>query len=168
MNHFQYNTKKILIIKEVKKLKVINGIHYNYSSQISHEGHLAKSTQEFIFEPNGGLLCLKLNRSLHELDGFTPLNIQHTFFKCNVIIPSEMGRSFAPIHKEPICGGLNKIGKTIKSEYNIDAASITARECKLSTEEIRKSLVLKESDSHFLILTKRGNDFLAWVCVKPT
>ena len=79
-----------------------------------------------------------------------------------------MGRSFVPIHDEPICGGLNKIGKTIKTEYNINAASITARECKLSTEEIRKSLGIKESDTHFLILTKRGNDFLAWVCVKLT
>jgi len=154
--------------KTKREVVTIDGSKYHYSGSIFNEGHLAKSTQEFIFEPNGGLLCLKLNRSLHELDGFIPLNIQHTFFKCHVNIPSEMGRSFLPIHNEPICGGLNKIGKIIKSEYHIDAASITARECKLSTEEIRKTLGLKESDTHFIILTKRGNDFLAWVCVKPT
>lgn len=154
--------------KTKREVVTIDENNYTYSSKIFHEGHLAKSTQEIIFEPNGGLMCLKLNRSLQELDGFTPLNIQHTFFKCKVIIPTEMGRSFLPIHSDPIIGGLNKIVKTIKTEYNIDAASITARECKLSTEEIRKSLGLKESDTHFLIMTKRGIDFLAWVCVKPT
>ncbi len=164
MVHVQFteNTSKIK-----REVVTIDEKQYKYSSKIFNEAQLEKSTEEFIFEPNSGIMCLKSNRYLHELDGFTPLNIQHTFFKCNVIIPAEMGRSFLPIHKGPISGGLNKIGKIIKSEYNIKAASITARECKLTTEEIRKSLGLKESDTHFLILTKRGNDFLAWVCVKP-
>ncbi len=146
----------------------IDGSKYSYSSQVFNPERLAPSNIDYIFEPNGGIMCLKLNRDLYQLDGFTPLNVQHTFFKCNVIIPSEMGRTFMPIHSEPIIGGLNKIGKTIKSDYKIEAASITARDCKLTTEEIRKSLGLKESDIHFLILTKRGNDFIAWICVKPT
>jgi len=154
--------------KTNREVVTIDGNNYTYSSHIFHQGHLAKSTQEFIFEPNGGMMCLKLNRDLHQLDGFAPLNVQHTFFKCKTEFPAEMGRTFVPIHAEPIIGGLNKIGKTIKSDYKIEAASITARECKLTTEEIRKSLGLKESDTYFLILTKRGNDFIAWVCVKPT
>ena len=163
--HIQFTESQSKTKREVVS---IDGCKYTYSGQVFNPESLDHSNLDYIFEPNGGMMCLKLNRDLHQLDGFTPLNIQHTFFKCKVTLPSEMGRSFVPIHDEPICGGLNKIGKTIKTEYNIDAASITARECKLSTEEIRKSLGLKESDTHFLILTKRGNDFLAWVCVKLT
>ena len=154
--------------KTKREVVSIDGSKYSYSSQVFNPERLAPSNIDYIFEPNGGIMCLKLNRDLYQLDGFTPLNVQHTFFKCNVIIPSEMGRTFMPIHSEPIIGGLNKIGKTIKSDYKIEAASITARDCKLTTEEIRKSLGLKESDIHFLILTKRGNDFIAWICVKPT
>lgn len=184
-NHLPGNKNyyAIVVKQEVKELLVhiqlaegqskrevvsIDGSKYTYSGQVFNPESLDHSNLDYIFEPNGGMMCLKLNRDLYQLDGFTPLNVQHTFFKCKIEFPSEMGRSFVPIHDEPICGGLNKIGKTIKTEYNIDAASITARECKLSTEEIRKSLGLKESDTHFLILTKRGNDFFAWVCVKPT
>lgn len=184
-NHLPGNKNyyAIVVKQEVKELLVhvqftesqskrevvsIDGSKYTYSSQIFNPESLAPSNMDYIFEPNGGMMCLKLNRDLYQLDGFTPLNVQHTFFKCKIEFPSEMGRSFVPIHDEPICGGLNKIGKTIKTEFNINAASITARECKLSTEEIRKSLGIKESDTHFLILTKRGNDFLAWVCVKLT
>ena len=146
----------------------IDGSQYTYSSQVFNPEFLAHSNMDYIFEPNGGMMCLKLNRDLHQLDGFTPLNVQHTFFKCKVTLPSEMGRTFLPIHAEPIIGGLNKIGKTIKSDYKIEAASITARDCKLTTEEIRKSLGLQESNTHYLILTKRGNEFIAWICVKPT
>lgn len=153
--------------KTKREVVTIDGTHYSYSSKVFNPEFLAHSNKDYIFEPNGGMMCLKLNRALHQLDGFTPLNIQHTFFKCNVIIPTEMGRTFVPMHAEPIVGGLNKIGKTIKSDYKIEAASITARECKLSTEEIRKSLGLIESDTHFLIMTKKGTDFVAWVCVKP-
>ncbi len=186
-NHLPgYKTFYAIVVKqEVKELLVyvqftdslskikrevvsIDGSQYTYSSQVFNPEFLAHSHMDYIFEPNGGMMCLKLNRELHQLDGFTPLNVQHTFFKCKVTLPSEMGRTFLPIHAEPIIGGLNKIGKTIKSDYKIEAASITARDCKLTTEEIRKSLGLKESDIHFLILTKRGNDFIAWICVKPT
>jgi len=154
--------------KTNREVVTIDGNNYTYSIQVFNPESLAISNMDYIFEPNGGMMCLKLNRDLHQLDGFTPLNVQHTFFKCKTEFPAEMGRTFVPIHAEPIIGGLNKIGKTIKSDYKIEAASITARECKLTTEEIRKSLGLKESDTYFLILTKRGNDFIAWVCVKPT
>jgi len=153
--------------KTNREVVTIDGNNYTYSIQVFNPESLAISNMDYIFEPNGGMMCLKLNRDLHQLDGFTPLNVQHTFFKCKTEFPAEMGRTFVPIHAEPIIGGLNKIGKTIKSDYKIEAASITARECKLTTEEIRKSLGLKESDTYFLILTKRGNDFIAWVCVKP-
>ena len=163
--HIQFTESQSKTKREVVS---IDGSKYTYSSQVFNSEILVHSNMDYIFEPNGGMMCLKLNRDLYQLDGFTPLNIQHTFFKCNVIIPTEMGRNFVPIHAEPIIGGLNKIGKTIKSDYKIEAASITARDCKLTTEAIRKSLGLKESDTHFLILTKRGNDFLAWVCVKST
>ena len=163
--YVQFTDSQSKIKREVVS---IDGSQYTYSSQVFNPEFLAHSHMDYIFEPNGGMMCLKLNRELHQLDGFTPLNVQHTFFKCKVTLPSEMGRTFLPIHAEPIIGGLNKIGKTIKSDYKIEAASITARDCKLTTEEIRKSLGLKESDIHFLILTKRGNDFIAWICVKPT
>jgi hypothetical protein len=165
MVHIQFTESQS---KQKREVVSIDGSKYTYSSQVFNSEILVHSNMDYIFEPNGGMMCLKLNRDLYQLDGFTPLNIQHTFFKCNVIIPTEMGRNFVPIHAEPIIGGLNKIGKTIKSDYKIEAASITARDCKLTTEAIRKSLGLKESDTHFLILTKRGNDFLAWVCVKST
>ena len=163
--HIQFTESQSKTKREVVS---IDGSKYTYSSQVFNPERLAPSNIDYIFEPTGGMMCLKLNRDLYQLDGFTPLNIQHTFFKCNVIIPTEMGRTFMPIHAEPIIGGLNKIGKTIKSDYKIEAASITARDCKLTTEEIRKSLGLKESNTHYLILTKRGNDFIAWICVKPT
>ncbi len=163
--HIQFTDSQSKTKREVVS---IDGSKYSYSSQVFNPERLAPSNMDYIFEPNGGIMCLKLNRDLHQLNGFTPLNIQHTFFKCNVIIPSEMGRTFMPIHSEPIIGGLNKIGKTIKSDYKIEAASITARDCKLTTEEIRKSLGLQESNTHYLILTKRGNEFIAWICVKPT
>ncbi len=163
--HIQFTDSQSKTKREVVS---IDGSKYSYSSQVFNPERLAPSNIDYIFEPNGGIMCLKLNRDLYQLDGFTPLNVQHTFFKCNVIIPSEMGRTFMPIHSEPIIGGLNKIGKTIKSDYKIEAASITARDCKLTTEEIRKSLGLQESNTHYLILTKRGNEFIAWICVKPT
>ena len=163
--HIQFTDSQSKTKREVVS---IDGSKYSYSSQVFNPESLAQSNIDYIFEPNGGMMCLKLNRELHQLDGFTPLNVQHTFFKCKVTLPSEMGRTFLPIHAEPIIGGLNKIGKTIKSDYKIEAASITARDCKLTTEAIRKSLGLKESNTHYLILTKRGNDFIAWICVKPT
>ena len=135
---------------------------YYYSSQLE----MKMSEEWLFFEPNAGMFNLKLNRYLHDGISTIALNEQQTFFKTRVIFPKQMGRLFRLKKANPLMGGLNKIGKIIKDEMGILEASITARECKIPTDQIRKNLGLKESDQLFLMITKNKKEFEAWLCEK--
>jgi hypothetical protein len=103
---------------------------------------------------------------LHNDQSIVALNEQHTFFRTSMIFPKELGRTFKIISENDLIGGLNKIAKILREKYSIHEASITARECRIGTEEIRKTLKLKESDHTYLMVTKIGNEFNAWLCEK--
>jgi len=135
---------------------------YFYYSQL--EGKLVE--EWMFFEPNSGIFNLKINRLLHDGQNTVALNEQHTFFKTKLIYPKQMGRLFTMKRTEPIVGGLNKIGKFLRDEMGVMEASITARECKIPTDEIRKTLKLKESDQCFVMITKNKKEFEAWLCEK--
>lgn len=150
-------------VPQKKEIVHIDGNKYFYYSAF-------KPTQEeedwLIFEPNSGIFNLKLNRELSIHGNTIALNAQSTFFKTKTVFPKEIGRLFRQISGPELSGGLNKLAKILKDEYRILEASITARECKMSTEEIRKTLKLKESDQYYLIITRIESGFKAWLCRK--
>lgn len=168
--------KELLVLVEneappnspMKEMVYIDGNQYKYFSQLTIDSRHSDLPINYFFEPNAGIFNLKLNRLLHNGNSVIALNEQHTFFKSNIVIPKEYGRLFKIVSDNDLVGGLNKIAKILKDKYLISEASITARECKISTEEIRKTLKLKESDQRFLMITKIGKDFNAWLCEKVT
>lgn len=151
-----------------KEMVHIEGNDYRYFSDFKINTETIQKNSIYFFEPNAGVFNLKLNRILHNGEAVVALNEQHTFFKTSILFPKEFGRTFKIISENDLIGGLNKIGKLLKEKYSIQGASITARECKISTEEIRKTLKLKESDQTYLMMTKIGKDFNGWLCEKIT
>ncbi len=150
-------------VPQKKEMVHIEDGQYFYYSEFE----AAKKTEEWlIFEPNAGLFNLKLNRELTLDSGTVSLNTQRTFFMTKTVYPKEMGRLFRQISGPELTGGLNKLAKMLKEEYGITEASITARECKMGTEEIRKTLKLRESDQNYLIITRDESGFKAWLCQK--
>lgn len=151
-----------------KEMVHIEGNDYRYFSNFKINTETIQKNSMYFFEPNAGVFNLKLNRILHNGETIVALNEQHTFFKTTILFPKEFGRTFKIISENDLIGGLNKIGKLLKEKYSLQGASITARECKISTEEIRKTLKLKESDQTYLMMTKIGKDFNGWLCEKIT
>ena len=166
--------KELLVLVEneiptnapLKEMVHIEGKEYRYFSDFKINAETNQSDSIYFFEPNAGVFNLKLNRILHNGKTVVALNEQQTFFRTSILFPNEFGRTFRIISANDLTGGLNKIAKTLKEKYSIKEASITARECKISTEEIRKSLNLKESDRTYLMITKIGKYFNAWLCEK--
>ena len=150
----------------MKEMVYIEGNHYKYFSELTIDAGPSDLPINYFFEPNAGIFNLKLNRLLHNGNSVIALNEQHTFFKSNIVIPKEYGRLFKIVSDNDLVGGLNKIAKILKEKYSVHEASITARECRIGTEEIRKTLKLKESDHTYLMVTKIGNEFNAWLCEK--
>lgn len=152
-------------VPQKKEMVHIEDGHYFYYNEFQAT---QKEEDWLIFEPNSGIFNLKLNRELTKAsDSDTvSLNAQSTFFKTKTLYPKEMGRLFRPITGPELTGGLNKLSKILKEEYGVSEASITARECKMGTEEIRKTLKLKESDQYYLIITRVDTGFKAWLCQK--
>ncbi len=151
-----------------KEMVHIEGNDYRYFSDFKINTETIPKNSMYFFEPNAGVFNLKLNRILHNGETVVALNEQQTFFKSSLLFPKEFGRTFKIISENDLTGGLNKIAKLLKEKYGIQGASITARECKISTEEIRKTLKLKESDQTYLMITKIGKDFNGWICEKIT
>ncbi len=151
-----------------KEMVHIEGNDYRYFSDFKINTETIPKNSMYFFEPNAGVFNLKLNRILHNGETVVALNEQQTFFKSSLLFPKEFGRTFKIISENDLTGGLNKIAKLLKEKYGIQGASITARECKISTEEIRKTLKLKESDQTYLMITKIGKDFNGWLCEKIT
>jgi hypothetical protein len=149
-----------------KEMVHIEGNEYRYFSDFKFDLEVNHGKQMYFFEPNAGVFNLKLNRVLHNDQSIVALNEQHTFFRTSMIFPKELGRTFKIISENDLIGGLNKIAKILREKYSIHEASITARECRIGTEEIRKTLKLKESDHTYLMVTKIGNEFNAWLCEK--
>ncbi len=149
-------------VPQKKEMVSIHKDKYYYFSEFEPK----IGNEVLFFEPNSGIFNLKLNREFKQLESTQAVNDQQTFFKTKIIFPKELGRLFRIKSSDDLKGSLSKIGRILNDKYQIKEASITARECKISTEEIRKTLKLKESDQHFLMITKCQNVFEAWLCEK--
>lgn len=151
----------INVPQKKEMVHISNGRSFYYSELNAQVGN-----EVLFFEPNSGLFSLKLNRELSKFESTDSVNEQQTFFTTKILFPKELGRLFKIISENDLEGSLNQIGRTLRKKYGVDGVSITARECKISTEEIRKSLRFKESDQIFLMITKSQNIFKAWLCEK--
>ena len=113
-----------------------------------------------IFEPNPGFFCLKLHRELIDFEGFEPLTPQRGFYQVKGLPPKHWGRTFELCAQ--LEGGLNVIQRELKA-MGYTEMSITARECGLPTEDIKKALGFKESQEFCLFMTRKNKKFCAWL-----
>jgi len=124
----------------------------------ANEQH-SPSDSLLLFEPHSAAFAARFNR---ELD--SPLYCSATpnasFFETNFQGPQALGRRYRIEAKME--GSLNSIQREL-AKRNIVQASVTVRECKLSAEDVKKKLGLKESSQHFVFATQTRQGFVAWL-----
>ena len=124
----------------------------------ANEQH-SPSDSLLLFEPHSAAFAARFNR---ELD--SPLYCSATpnasFFETNFQGPQALGRRYRIEAK--MDGSLNSIQRELAKRNSVQA-SVTVRECKLSAEEVKKKLGLKESSQHFVFVTQTRQGFVAWL-----
>jgi len=120
-----------------------------------------QASQDYIFEPHGGINNLNLNDLLIDIPNITALTHNKTLFRTSYLMPKAWGRCKQIQHTFE--GGVNEIAKQLK-ELGILEASVTTRETNgLKAEEIQLKLKLKQSQKNTLFVTRTGKKFKAWL-----
>ena len=128
-------------------------------SQLQTDEQHSPSTSPLLFEPHSAAFAARFNREL-----YSPLYHSATpnasFFETNYQGPQALGRRYRVEAKME--GSLNSIQREL-AKRNVLQASVTVREWKLSAEEVKKKLSLKESSQQFVFATQTRKGFMAWL-----
>jgi len=134
----------------------ITGLRFselNMESLSVHPGPL-------IWEPSPAIFASSLHTSLSQRFKLLAATPNPGFFHTQRQIPAAFGRCLL-IHHE-FHGSLRKIAQNIK-DLKISQLNITPRSCGIPTSEITKNLKTKDGGPLTLFITKKQNEFHAWL-----
>jgi hypothetical protein len=190
---YRNEAKEILVLvdphREKSETPQINCIEIEENApQISGDGHVGKeqndsSTQEMvnfqgfrfselqidalplnktamIWEPSPAIFASSLHTTISQRHNLLAATPNPGFFHTQREIPAAFGRCLL-VHHE-FQGSLRKIAQKIK-DLNISQLNITPRSCGIPTTEITKTLKTKDGGSLTLFITKKQNEFHAWL-----
>lgn len=113
-----------------------------------------------IWEPSPAIFASSLHTTISQRHNLLAATPNPGFFHTQREIPAAFGRCLL-VHHE-FQGSLRKIAQKIK-DLNISQLNITPRSCGIPTTEITKTLKTKDGGSLTLFITKKQNEFHAWL-----
>jgi hypothetical protein len=134
----------------------ITGLRFselNMESLSVHPGPL-------IWEPSPAIFASSLHTSISQRFNLLAATPNPGFFHTLREIPAAFGRCLL-VHHE-FHGSLRKIAQNIK-DLKISQLNITPRSCGIPTSEITKNLKTKDGGPLTLFITKKQNEFHAWL-----
>jgi hypothetical protein len=144
------------IDKEKASNQKITGLRFselNLESLSAHPGPL-------IWEPSPAIFASSLHTSISQRYKLLAATPNPGFFHTLREIPAAFGRCLL-VHHE-FHGSLRKIAQNIK-DLKITQLNITPRSCGIPTSEITKNLKTKDGGPLTLFITKKQNEFHAWL-----
>jgi hypothetical protein len=144
------------IDKEKASNQKITGLRFselNMESLSVHPGPL-------IWEPSPAIFASSLHTSISQRFKLLAATPNPGFFHAQREIPAAFGRCLL-VHDE-FHGSLRKIAQNIK-DLKITQLNITPRSCGIPTSEITKNLKTKDGGPLTLFITKKQNEFHAWL-----
>jgi hypothetical protein len=144
------------IEKEKASNQKITGLRFselNLESLSAHPGPL-------IWEPSPAIFASSLHTSISQRFKLLAATPNPGFFHTLREIPAAFGRCLL-VHHE-FHGSLRKIAQNIK-DLKITQLNITPRSCGIPTLEITKNLKTKDGGPLTLFITKKQNEFHAWL-----
>ena len=160
VNHEKVTDSKVEAIGGIDKEKASNqkitGLRFselNLESLSAHPGPL-------IWEPSPAIFASSLHTSISQRFKLLAATPNPGFFHTLREIPAAFGRCLL-VHHE-FQGSLRKIAQNIK-DLKITQLNITPRSCGIPTSEITKNLKTKDGGPLTLFITKKQNEFHAWL-----
>jgi len=121
---------------------------------------LSAHPSPLIWEPSPAIFASSLHTSISQRFKLLAATPNPGFFQTLREIPAAFGRCLL-VHHE-FHGSLRKIAQNIK-DLNITQLNITPRSCGIPTSEITKTLKTKDGGPLTLFITKKQNEFHAWL-----
>ena len=121
---------------------------------------LSAHPSPLIWEPSPAIFASSLHTSISQRFKLLAATPNPGFFHAQREIPAAFGRCLL-VHHE-FHGSLRKIAHNIK-DLNITQLNITPRSCGIPTSEITKNLKTKDGGPLTLFITKKQNEFHAWL-----
>jgi len=134
----------------------ITGLRFSELNIESLSAHLSP----LIWEPSPAIFASSLHTSISQRFKLLAATPNPGFFHTLREIPAAFGRCLL-VHHE-FHGSLRKIAQNIK-DLNITQLNITPRSCGIPTSEITKNLKTKDGGPLTLFITKKQNEFHAWL-----
>lgn len=151
------------------KFEAIGGIDYDKASNQKITGlrfselnieSLSAHPSPLIWEPSPAIFASSLHTSISQRFKLLAATPNPGFFHTLREIPAAFGRCLL-VHYE-FHGSLRKIAQNIK-DLKITQLNITPRSCGIPTSEITKNLKTKDGGPLTLFITKKQNEFHAWL-----
>ena len=121
---------------------------------------LSAHPSPLIWEPSPAIFASSLHTSISQRFKLLAATPNPGFFHTLREIPAAFGRCLLVQHE--FHGSLRKIAQNIK-DLNITQLNITPRSCGIPTSEITKNLKTKDGGPLTLFITKKQNEFHAWL-----
>jgi len=121
---------------------------------------LSAHPSPLIWEPSPAIFASSLHTSISQRFKLLAATPNPGFFHTLREIPAAFGRCLL-VHHE-FHGSLRKIAQNIK-DLKISQLNITPRSCGIPTSEITKNLKTKDGGPLTLFITKKQNEFHAWL-----
>ena len=121
---------------------------------------LSAHPSPLIWEPSPAIFASSLHTSISQRFKLLAATPNPGFFHTLREIPAAFGRCLL-VHHE-FHGSLRKIAQNIK-DLNITQLNITPRSCGIPTSETTKNLKTKDGGPLTLFITKKQNEFHAWL-----
>ena len=151
------------------KVEAIGGIDHEKASNQKITGlrfselnleSLSAHPSPLIWEPSPAIFASSLHTSISQRFKLLAATPNPGFFHTLREIPAAFGRCLL-VHYE-FHGSLRKIAQNIK-DLKITQLNITPRSCGIPTSEITKNLKTKDGGPLTLFITKKQNEFHAWL-----
>lgn len=122
----------------------------------------------FIFEPAAPLFAAHLHTQIPQRMNLLAATPNHNFFVAQAPEAAAFGRSLRV--ERTFAGSLRDIQRQLKAQLpapknkkNLPQLNVTARNCGITTDAVKKILQVSDGGSKYLFIAKSDNQFIAWL-----
>lgn len=161
------NTEVVCLVYESASPATLT-THYFCRSDMKASPPSADGSEQYLFEPAAPIFAAHLHTQIPQRFGIRAATPNHNFFVAQAPMAAAFGRSLFVEHT--LQGSLREIQRQLKpllkassNKKTIPQLNITARNCGITTDAIKKMLQVRDGGPFYLFITKHENRFIAWM-----